>query len=149
MLTMLLAVDRRKNTHRWQGKFHFFCLNSVSQSTFTCSNSNQHEYDFETIHNIDAYTTDTCWTFREAMKSWNMCVQYWLAINVYKRFPSKNFRLARWGKFISPIEIIRPFHTFQNSCNTSSICTMAWSLSRILFLYFRSSILSADWRYLQ
>lgn len=58
------------------------------------SNSNKHEYDFETIHNIDAYTTDTCWTFREAMKSWNMCVQYWLAINVYKRFPSKSFRLV-------------------------------------------------------
>lgn len=49
-------------------------------------------YDFETIHNIDAYTTDTCWTFREAMKSWNMCVQYWLAVNVYKRFPSKRYR---------------------------------------------------------
>lgn len=49
-------------------------------------------FDFETIHNIDAYTTDTCWTFREAMKSWNMCVQYWLAINVYKRFPSKTYR---------------------------------------------------------
>lgn len=49
-------------------------------------------YDYETIHNVDAYTTDTCWTFREAMKSWNMCVQYWLAVNVYKRFPSKAYR---------------------------------------------------------
>ncbi|XP_037042093.1 lysophospholipid acyltransferase 7 [Bradysia coprophila] len=52
----------------------------------------KYSYDFETIHNVDAYTTDTCWTFREAMKSWNMCVQYWLAMNVYKRFPSKQFR---------------------------------------------------------
>lgn len=50
-------------------------------------------YDFETIHNVDAVTTDTCWTFREAMKSWNMCVQYWLAVNVYKRFPSKAYRV--------------------------------------------------------
>lgn len=50
-------------------------------------------YDFETIHNVDAYTTDTCWTFREAMKSWNMCVQYWLAINIYKRFPNKAYRV--------------------------------------------------------
>lgn len=50
------------------------------------------EYDFETIHNIDPYKTDTCWTFREAMKCWNMCIQYWLAMNVYKRFPNKKFR---------------------------------------------------------
>lgn len=26
------------------------------------------------------------------MKHWNICVQYWLAVNVYKRFPSKVFR---------------------------------------------------------
>lgn len=26
------------------------------------------------------------------MKSWNKCVQYWLAIYVYKRFPNKKFR---------------------------------------------------------
>lgn len=51
------------------------------------------EYDFETIHNIDPYNTDTCWTFREAMKHWNTCIQYWLAMNVYKRFPNKKFRI--------------------------------------------------------
>lgn len=50
------------------------------------------DYDFETIHNVDAYTTDTCWTFREAMRSWNMCVQYWMAVNIYKRFPNKKAR---------------------------------------------------------
>lgn len=50
------------------------------------------KYDFETIKNIDAYATDTCITFREAMKHWNTCVQYWLAVNVYKRFPSKAYR---------------------------------------------------------
>ncbi|XP_055710525.1 lysophospholipid acyltransferase 7 [Phlebotomus papatasi] len=49
-------------------------------------------YDFNTIKNSDVYTTETCWTFREAMKSWNMCVQYWLAMNVYKRFPSRKLR---------------------------------------------------------
>lgn len=26
------------------------------------------------------------------MKHWNMCVQYWLAVNIYKRFPNKKFR---------------------------------------------------------
>ncbi|XP_059616477.1 lysophospholipid acyltransferase 7 [Phlebotomus argentipes] len=52
----------------------------------------QKTYDFNTINNSDVYTTETCWTFREAMKSWNMCVQYWLAMNVYKRFPSRKLR---------------------------------------------------------
>jgi lysophospholipid acyltransferase 7 len=50
------------------------------------------EFNFETIRNIYIYETETCWTFREAMKKWNTCVQYWLAMYVYKRFPSKKFR---------------------------------------------------------
>jgi lysophospholipid acyltransferase 7 len=50
------------------------------------------DYDFETIRNVYIYDTETCWTFREAMKKWNTCVQYWLAMYVYKRFPSKQFR---------------------------------------------------------
>lgn len=57
-------------------------------------NPEKHNYNFKTIENIDVYKTETCWTFREAMKSWNICVQYWLAINIYKRFPSKKFRTA-------------------------------------------------------
>lgn len=52
----------------------------------------KHEYDFETIRNMDVKGTETCVTFREGMKTWNMCVQYWLAVVVYKRFPSKQLR---------------------------------------------------------
>ena len=37
--------------------------------------------------------TETCWTFREAMKHWNQCVQFWLAFYVYKRFPNKKLRI--------------------------------------------------------
>uniref|UniRef100_A0AAG5DAI3 Lysophospholipid acyltransferase 7 n=1 Tax=Anopheles atroparvus TaxID=41427 RepID=A0AAG5DAI3_ANOAO len=50
------------------------------------------EYDFEAVRNIDVINTERCWTFREAMKYWNMCVQYWMAMYVYKRFPSKKYR---------------------------------------------------------
>lgn len=49
-------------------------------------------YDFETIHNINPYGSEFCTTFRDAMKHWNICIQYWLAVNIYKRFPSKKFR---------------------------------------------------------
>jgi lysophospholipid acyltransferase 7 len=52
------------------------------------------DYDFETIHNINPYGADFCTTYREAMKHWNICIQYWLAVNVYKRFPSKKYRTA-------------------------------------------------------
>uniref|UniRef100_A0A182RIP9 Lysophospholipid acyltransferase 7 n=1 Tax=Anopheles funestus TaxID=62324 RepID=A0A182RIP9_ANOFN len=56
------------------------------------SSSSSLEYDFETVRNIDVINTERCWTFREAMKYWNMCVQYWMAMYVYKRFPSKKYR---------------------------------------------------------
>lgn len=50
------------------------------------------EYNFITIKNLRAYETETCLTIREAMKNWNVCVQYWLAVNIYKQFPSKKYR---------------------------------------------------------
>lgn len=50
------------------------------------------KYDFETIHNINPYGADFCTTFRDGMKNWNICIQYWLAVNIYKRFPDKKLR---------------------------------------------------------
>lgn len=49
-------------------------------------------YSFETVRNVSPYGADFCTTFREGMKHWNITVQYWLAVNVYKRFPNKQFR---------------------------------------------------------
>uniref|UniRef100_A0A1B0GQI8 Lysophospholipid acyltransferase 7 n=1 Tax=Phlebotomus papatasi TaxID=29031 RepID=A0A1B0GQI8_PHLPP len=49
-------------------------------------------YDFNTIKNCDIYTVETCLTSRESIRSWNMCVQYWLVMYVYKRFPIRNLR---------------------------------------------------------
>lgn len=49
-------------------------------------------YNFTTIVNVRVYETETCFTCREAMKHWNICIQYWLAVNIYKRFPSKKYR---------------------------------------------------------
>jgi len=43
--------------------------------------------NFEAIHNIDEYATETVTTMREALKTWNMTVQFWLASNVYRRLP--------------------------------------------------------------
>lgn len=51
------------------------------------------EYNFETIENVNVRGVETCPTFRAAMKHWNRCIQYWLAMYVYKRFPSKKYRV--------------------------------------------------------
>jgi lysophospholipid acyltransferase 7 len=51
------------------------------------------EYDFETVENVHVNGVERCLTFREAMKHWNRCIQYWMAMYVYKRFPSKKYRI--------------------------------------------------------
>jgi len=45
------------------------------------------EMNFEAIHNIDEFAVETVCTMREALKFWNMTVQWWLVSNVYRRFP--------------------------------------------------------------
>lgn len=50
------------------------------------------QFDFETIHNFDAETTEKCLTVREAMRSFHMCTQYWMATVVYHRLPFKRLR---------------------------------------------------------
>lgn len=56
-------------------------------------NPENQDYDFETIENINVAGVESCWTFREAMKHWNRCIQFWLAMYIYKRFPSKKYRV--------------------------------------------------------
>ncbi|XP_017111466.1 lysophospholipid acyltransferase 7 [Drosophila elegans] len=74
--------------------------------------ADKHLYNFTTIVNTRVLEVERCWTFREGMKHWNVCVQYWLAVNVYKLFPSKRYRTgatllcsAYWHGF-------RPGHYF-------------------------------------
>ena len=54
------------------------------------------EMNFEAIHNIDEFAAESVSTMREALKSWNMTVQWWLVANVYRRLPrlSRDFRAA-------------------------------------------------------
>lgn len=50
------------------------------------------QFDFETIHNFDAQTTENSFTIREAVRSYQMCIQYWMATVVYQKWPSKKLR---------------------------------------------------------
>lgn len=65
-------------------------LNAVTQEIV--EKPEGREYDFQTIENVDIIGVEKCWTFREAMKHWNRCIQYWLAMYIYKQFPSKKYR---------------------------------------------------------
>ncbi|KAL7288396.1 hypothetical protein TKK_0017486 [Trichogramma kaykai] len=50
------------------------------------------ELDFETVHNMNVWGVEKTILVRDAMKKWNTCVQYWMAIYVYKRFPHRGLR---------------------------------------------------------
>ncbi|XP_076656148.1 membrane bound O-acyltransferase domain containing farjavit [Halictus rubicundus] len=51
------------------------------------------EYNFDTVYNMNVTKLETCHSTRTAMKSWNACIQYWMGVYVYKRFPYKSLRM--------------------------------------------------------
>ncbi|XP_066601375.1 lysophospholipid acyltransferase 7 isoform X2 [Prorops nasuta] len=50
------------------------------------------EIDFETVHNMKVWELEKSYSTRVAMKVWNCCAQYSIAMMVYKRFPIKSLR---------------------------------------------------------
>ncbi|KAJ8665289.1 hypothetical protein QAD02_006951 [Eretmocerus hayati] len=50
------------------------------------------ELNFETVHNMNVWEVEKCFLVRDAMKKWNTCVQYWMAVCIYKRFPHRGLR---------------------------------------------------------
>uniref|UniRef100_A0A1Y1N572 Lysophospholipid acyltransferase 7 n=1 Tax=Photinus pyralis TaxID=7054 RepID=A0A1Y1N572_PHOPY len=79
------------------------------------------QYDFETIHNINPYESDFCTTFRNGIKNWNICIQYWFAFNIYKRFPNKKT---------------------ENRCDNGIISVLARSIHRSLCVHRFGRVLS-------
>ena len=91
----------------WQvERFLYISISSVEIKWLICvgpsepekltslSDEQSKKVNFETIHNIDEYGADFVPTMREALKCWNMTVQHWLVVVVYKRFPIKSLRTA-------------------------------------------------------
>lgn len=52
----------------------------------------EEKLDFETIRCMNIWGVETCYLVRNAMKVWNITVQYWMAAYVYKTFPNKALR---------------------------------------------------------
>lgn len=50
------------------------------------------EQDFETVHNMNVWEVEFSPFVRHTMKIWNTCIQYWMAVCIYKRFPYKSLR---------------------------------------------------------
>lgn len=52
------------------------------------------EYNFECVNNLYIWGCELAPTTKEALRSWNKSVQYWLANIVYRRVPFKSFRVS-------------------------------------------------------
>lgn len=52
----------------------------------------ENDVDFETILNLDSQAIESSLTLREALRSYQMCLQYWLATLVHQRVPIKQLR---------------------------------------------------------
>ena len=74
------AYPSKSNPKPGQGPSNLEALEDVSENDVM---------DFETVHNIDELATESVTTMRDALKTWNMTVQWWLVANVYRRLPGK------------------------------------------------------------
>lgn len=65
-------------------------------------------YDFDTVKNMDFYMVELSSTMRDGIRGWNMTVQFWLATNVYRRFPigGNHFKLVMSTCFHKEIELL-------------------------------------------
>ncbi|XP_076233685.1 membrane bound O-acyltransferase domain containing farjavit [Calliopsis andreniformis] len=52
----------------------------------------EEEFNYTTIHNMNIWKLETSISTRAAMKAWNGCIQYWMGVYIYKRFPYKSLR---------------------------------------------------------
>ncbi|XP_012058410.1 PREDICTED: lysophospholipid acyltransferase 7 [Atta cephalotes] len=100
--------------------------------------------DFETVHNMNVWEVESSPFVRHTMKMWNTCVQYWMAMCVYKRFPHKGLRTiatmtlsALWHGYaagyyfcICQVPLYLPFEDicikFYNQCEENEFGKKAW-----------------------
>ncbi|EZA61452.1 hypothetical protein DMN91_003662 [Ooceraea biroi] len=102
--------------------------------------------DFETVHNMNVWEVETTPFVRQTMKVWNTCIQYWIAMYIYKRFPYKSLRTmvtmlvsALWHGYaagyyfcICQVPLYLPFEgicaKFYNQCEKDGLGRKAWGL---------------------
>lgn len=66
---------------------------TVEKLTFDHERAKMEVQDFETVHNMNVWDVETSPFVRHTMKAWNTCIQYWMAVCIYKRFPYKSLRI--------------------------------------------------------
>ncbi|XP_029176585.1 lysophospholipid acyltransferase 7 [Nylanderia fulva] len=65
---------------------------TIEKLSFDHERAKMEVQDFETVHNMNVWDVETTPFVRHTMKAWNTCIQYWMAVCIYKRFPYKNLR---------------------------------------------------------
>lgn len=104
--------------------------------------------NFETVHNMNVWEVEFSPFVRHTMKIWNTCIQYWMAVCIYKRFPYKNLRTvvtltlsALWHGYaagyyfcICQVPFYLPFEDicikFYNQCEENGFVSY-------IYIYFR------------
>ncbi|KAM0727914.1 Lysophospholipid acyltransferase 7 [Formica fusca] len=65
---------------------------TVEKLSFDHKRAKMEVQDFETVHNMNVWQVESSPFVRHTMKIWNTCIQYWMAVCIYKRFPYKSLR---------------------------------------------------------
>ncbi|KAG1707499.1 Lysophospholipid acyltransferase 7 [Nymphon striatum] len=58
-----------------------------------CCEYESTDFNFEAIRNVNVYQCEFARNLRFSIRNWNMTIQYWLAVYVYKQFPIKVLKI--------------------------------------------------------
>ncbi|CAH8648416.1 unnamed protein product [Heterobilharzia americana] len=126
-------------------------------------------YNYTTIYNLSVWGCEFAPTVRESIKSWNCCVQYWLATYFYKRCKApRNIRTlwtmlvsAYWhgvhaGYYLSFLTIPLALGAESSLKNIIGLCEknlptgsasfLSWLLKMRVFEYCSMGFLILDWQ---
>lgn len=117
---------------------------TIEKLSFDHERAKKEEQDFETVHNMNIWEVESTPFVRHTMKMWNTCIQYWMAVCIYKRFPHKGLRTvatltlsALWHGYaagyyfcICQVPLYLPFedlcNKFYNQCEENGFGRKAW-----------------------
>lgn len=87
---MFKYVDTQCIYHLMDQTHDVVCLLLTAHDNNRKEESGDVEYDFEAIRNILPFEIERSSSIRDSIKHWNMGVQWWLVVHIYKNIPVRN-----------------------------------------------------------
>ncbi|XP_003746004.1 lysophospholipid acyltransferase 7 [Galendromus occidentalis] len=78
--------------------------------------------DFNTVQNLDFRECETAPTVKETVRAWNQTVQYWLAVNCYKKLPA-----PRWIRMVVTMMVSAFWHGIRPGYYVCLISTVLYA----------------------